>query len=514
MPREIAAHLQLADACERTGRIARLTEAYRAVVALAPDDPEYAFRLGKAYLRLSQQAYRAHPGHRSAGGAPQPGARRRVPRPGTAAARAAWRSRRRRPGTRGSPRCTSRLPSSLPMTDDGTTPLARSRSSSPCSPPAARRWRCGRASTRRGPRGGRDAAMPAWLLRAVACGSLLAVPATAGAQEPPPRAAIEALAGVAHPRPAPASAGAGELERALAAKDWPRAEQLLAQAIERSPRSAALLKQIAGVFLADRRPLNAAIALKKAEALAPLDPESRFRLVLAYVAMGQREWARPELERLVAAAPDDRDLSLLARTARLRRRAVRRRGRAPAGGRDPRPVVSPHVRQPRPLLRGAEPDRSGDRAVSRSGPPESPRRRSVAMAGHQPRQRAGARRRLRGGRDAAARGDPHRSGGRAGAVPSRHGAGTDEPAGRCDPGAARRRRRRSRLRRPALRAGPDLPAAGTDRRRRRRAGRASRHAARPRRAPRPELRRSRDRRAPPARRGGTSCAGRTRPAAG
>jgi tetratricopeptide (TPR) repeat protein len=57
MPREIAAHLQLADACERTGRIARLAEAYRAVVALAPDDPEYRYRLGKAYLRLSQQAY-------------------------------------------------------------------------------------------------------------------------------------------------------------------------------------------------------------------------------------------------------------------------------------------------------------------------------------------------------------------------------------------------------------------------------------------------------------------------
>jgi predicted Zn-dependent protease len=57
MPREPAAHLQLAAACERTGRIARLAEAYRAVVALAPDDPEYAYRLGKAYLRLSQQAY-------------------------------------------------------------------------------------------------------------------------------------------------------------------------------------------------------------------------------------------------------------------------------------------------------------------------------------------------------------------------------------------------------------------------------------------------------------------------
>jgi tetratricopeptide (TPR) repeat protein len=150
--------------------------------------------------------------------------------------------------------------------------------------------------------------MSAWLLRAIVCGSLLAVPAIVAAQEQapqqPPHAGIEALAGVARPRPAPAKAGASELDRALAASDWTRAEQLLAEAIERSPRSAALLKQIAGVFLADRRPLNAAIALKKAEALAPLDPESRFRLVLAYVAMGQREWARPELERLVAAAPE------------------------------------------------------------------------------------------------------------------------------------------------------------------------------------------------------------------
>lgn len=57
MPREINAHLQLADACERTNRTACLTDAYRRVVALAPDDPEYAFRLGKAYLRQSQDAY-------------------------------------------------------------------------------------------------------------------------------------------------------------------------------------------------------------------------------------------------------------------------------------------------------------------------------------------------------------------------------------------------------------------------------------------------------------------------
>ena len=147
--------------------------------------------------------------------------------------------------------------------------------------------------------------MSAWLLRAVACGSLLALPATARrAGAAAARRARSAGRRRAIRGPRLRAPGAGELDRALAAQDWPRAEQLLAQAIERSPRSSALLKQIAGVFLADRRPLNAAIALKKAEALAPLDPESRFRLVLAYVAMGQREWARPELERLVAAAPE------------------------------------------------------------------------------------------------------------------------------------------------------------------------------------------------------------------
>ena len=341
MPREIAAHLQLADACERTGRIACLTEAYRAVVALAPDDPEYAYRLGKAYLRLSQQAYERIRAIDPQAARLSQALGREYLAPGPAAARAGGVRSGGGPGPaarRGAPRA---CPASLPMTDDGTTPLARSRSSSPCSPAAARRWRCGRASTRRGPRGGRESVMPAWLLPAVACGSLLAVPATAS------RAGAAAACRArgpgrrrAQPRPAPASSGASELERALAARDWPRAEQLLAQAIERSPRSADLLKQIAGVFLADRKPLNAAIALKKAEALAPLDAESRFRLVLAYVAMGQREWARPELERLVAAAPETAIyrywLGRLDYDAGQYAAAVA----PPAGGRDPRSVVS------------------------------------------------------------------------------------------------------------------------------------------------------------------------------
>ena len=41
-------------------------------------------------------------------------------------------------------------------------------------------------------------------------------------------------------------------------------------------------------------------ALKKAEALAPLDSQERFQLALAYIAMKRGDWARPELERLAA----------------------------------------------------------------------------------------------------------------------------------------------------------------------------------------------------------------------
>jgi Tfp pilus assembly protein PilF len=57
MPREPAVHLHRADACERLDDVLCLTDEYRALVDLSPRDPEYAYRLGKAYLRLSQWAH-------------------------------------------------------------------------------------------------------------------------------------------------------------------------------------------------------------------------------------------------------------------------------------------------------------------------------------------------------------------------------------------------------------------------------------------------------------------------
>ena len=90
---------------------------------------------------------------------------------------------------------------------------------------------------------------------------------------------------------------------AIRTGDYERAETLLLEAAAANPRSAEVLRALGGVFLARGRALNAAVALKKAEAIAPLDERSRFTLVMAYVAMGRRGWARPELAKLLETNP-------------------------------------------------------------------------------------------------------------------------------------------------------------------------------------------------------------------
>jgi protein O-GlcNAc transferase len=57
MPREVVAHRELADACQRLEDHACVADAFRQVAQLAPDDPEYAYRLGSAYLKLSQWSH-------------------------------------------------------------------------------------------------------------------------------------------------------------------------------------------------------------------------------------------------------------------------------------------------------------------------------------------------------------------------------------------------------------------------------------------------------------------------
>ena len=96
---------------------------------------------------------------------------------------------------------------------------------------------------------------------------------------------------------------AAPIAEALRAGDYARAEALLVEAAEARPESADVLRLLGGVFFVRGRPLNAAVALKKAEAIEPLDERSRFTLVMSYVVLGRQDWARPELETLTKAAP-------------------------------------------------------------------------------------------------------------------------------------------------------------------------------------------------------------------
>lgn len=105
------------------------------------------------------------------------------------------------------------------------------------------------------------------------------------------------------PLPGLPASGRPDVEAALRAGDLARAQELLVKEAEATP-SPEVLKLLATVFLRDGRPLNAAIALKKAEKIEPLDEASRFTLAMAYVAMGRRAWAKPELETLAAQAPE------------------------------------------------------------------------------------------------------------------------------------------------------------------------------------------------------------------
>jgi tetratricopeptide (TPR) repeat protein len=143
-------------------------------------------------------------------------------------------------------------------------------------------------------------------LTLLGCGlMLMAGPDPArGAQRPAPMPSADAPADNST-LTALAARRRAEIDATIKARDWARAETLLVAEIERTPKPSELLKMLAGVFMNDHKPLNAAIAIKKAETFGPLDAATRFQLALAYVAMRRGDWARPELERLAAAEPSN-----------------------------------------------------------------------------------------------------------------------------------------------------------------------------------------------------------------
>jgi tetratricopeptide (TPR) repeat protein len=94
---------------------------------------------------------------------------------------------------------------------------------------------------------------------------------------------------------------AGELQKAMDGHDYATAEKLLLAEIDRDPhslRTASLLDYVGTVYFANQDYLNAAVAWKKSEAIAPLDPKLRFSLAMAYVRLQRPDWARTVLETL------------------------------------------------------------------------------------------------------------------------------------------------------------------------------------------------------------------------
>ena len=99
-----------------------------------------------------------------------------------------------------------------------------------------------------------------------------------------------------------------QVEAALQQKDYKTAERILVQEAEldpRSPRAARLLEFSGGLFFLDAQYGNSVIAWKKAEAIAPLDEQTRFTLAMAYIEVNRRSWARSELDKLSLAHPDN-----------------------------------------------------------------------------------------------------------------------------------------------------------------------------------------------------------------
>ncbi len=94
-----------------------------------------------------------------------------------------------------------------------------------------------------------------------------------------------------------------QLKTAIDARDYISAEKLLLAEIARDPRSATAARQLAfvgSVYFLNQDYMNAAIAWKKSEAIAPLDPHLEFSLAMAYIRLAHPDWARSVLESLAA----------------------------------------------------------------------------------------------------------------------------------------------------------------------------------------------------------------------
>jgi tetratricopeptide (TPR) repeat protein len=142
-------------------------------------------------------------------------------------------------------------------------------------------------------------------------GQMLSVPLLALAAVLLPSLTLQAQQAYDEPAPQTSLTGpldlapeaASQLQQAMRSRDYIAAEKLLLAEIDRDPHSAraARLLAFAGtVYFLNRDYINAAVAWKKSEAVAPLDPKLRFSLAMAYVRIAHPDWARTVLESLAA----------------------------------------------------------------------------------------------------------------------------------------------------------------------------------------------------------------------
>jgi tetratricopeptide (TPR) repeat protein len=95
------------------------------------------------------------------------------------------------------------------------------------------------------------------------------------------------------------------LTQAIQSRDYPQAERILIDAIQQHPKNPQLLTFLGGIYFLDGNYLECAVAMKKAEALAPLLEADRFTLAMAYIVLNHSDWAQPELESLAHADPNN-----------------------------------------------------------------------------------------------------------------------------------------------------------------------------------------------------------------
>jgi tetratricopeptide (TPR) repeat protein len=99
---------------------------------------------------------------------------------------------------------------------------------------------------------------------------------------------------------------ASRLQEAVDGHDYITAEKILLSEIERdpkSPRTGHMLAYLGSVYFLNQDYENAAVAWKKSEAIAPLNPQLRFSLAMDYVRLGHPDWARTVLISLATEDP-------------------------------------------------------------------------------------------------------------------------------------------------------------------------------------------------------------------